>query len=53
MTDNRKVEVDLTRGALFAGATWAAAQRVGLSGEIYGAPGDAMTGRVALSYLTR
>lgn len=52
-TDNRKVEVDLTRGALFGGATWAAAPRVGLSGEIYAAPGDAVTGRVALSYVIR
>ena len=52
-TDNRKVEVDLTRGALFGGATWEAARRVGLSGEIYGSPGDAVTGRVALSYLIR
>ncbi len=51
--DSTKVEVDMTRGALFAGATWAAAARLGLSGEIYAVPGDAVTGRVALSYLLR
>jgi hypothetical protein len=49
--DNRKVEVDLTRGALFAGATWAPAGGFALSGQIYSAPGDAVTGRLAASYL--
>jgi hypothetical protein len=52
-TDNRRVTVDLTRGALFGGATWAPAPRVGLSAEIYGSPGDAVTGRVVLSYLVK
>ncbi|MGH7498353.1 MAG: hypothetical protein ACREL3_05830 [Gemmatimonadales bacterium] len=51
--DNTKVEVDMTRGALLGGATWVAASGLGLTGEIYGAPGDAVTGRVALSYLLR
>ena len=50
-TDNRKVEVDLTRGALFAGATWAPAGGFALSGQIYSSPGDAVTARLAASYL--
>lgn len=49
-TDNRKVEVDLTRGALFAGATWMPAGGFALSGQIYSSPGDAVTGRVTASY---
>jgi hypothetical protein len=46
--DNRRVEVDLDRAVLFAGATWAAAPGLGLSAELYGAPADALTGRVAV-----
>lgn len=49
-TDRRKVAVDLTRGALLGGATWNPASRFAFSGEIYSSPGDALTGRVALSY---
>ncbi len=49
-TDNRKVEVDLTRGALFGGATWVPSAGVGLSGEIYSSPGENLTGRVTVSY---
>jgi len=49
-TDTRKVEVDLARGALFGGASWRPASGVTLSGEVYGAPGDAVTGRVLLNY---
>ena len=49
-TDSTRVEVNMTRGALLAGATWAAAGGFGLTGEIYGAPGDAVTGRVVASY---
>jgi hypothetical protein len=45
-TDRRKVTVDLERAALFAGASWQATSRVELSGEIYSAPTDAVTGRV-------
>jgi hypothetical protein len=51
--DDTKIRVNLTRGALFGGATWAAAPGLGLSGEIYGAPGDAVTGRVMASYAVR
>jgi len=51
--DDTKIRVNLTRGALFGGATWAAARGLGLSGEIYGAPGDAVTGRVMASYAVR
>lgn len=52
-TDSTRVEVNLTRGALLGGASWAAGDRFGLTGEIYGTPGDAVTGRVTLSYALR
>lgn len=45
-TDNRKVIVDLNRAVLFGGMTWAASRRIHLSGELYGALGDAVTGRL-------
>ncbi len=46
--DNRKVEVDLDRAVLFAGATWMAGTRLGVAGEVYAAPADAVTGRLAI-----
>jgi hypothetical protein len=52
-TDNRKIEVDLTRGALFGGASWSPDNRFALTGGIYGSPGDDVTGRVLLSYTLR
>jgi hypothetical protein len=39
-TDNTRVRVNLTRGVIFGGATWAPSSRLGLSGEIYSAPAD-------------
>lgn len=48
--DDSRVEVDLNRGALFGGATWAATPSVDVSGEIYASPGDAVTGRLMVSY---
>ncbi|MDQ3137423.1 MAG: hypothetical protein M3Q93_07540 [Gemmatimonadota bacterium] len=51
--DDTRVEVNLARGALFAGATWTVARGLGLSGEIYGAPGDAVTGRLLVSFALR
>ncbi len=46
------VGVSLARGFPVGagGATWAVARGLGLSGEIYGAPGDAVTGRIMASY---
>jgi hypothetical protein len=44
--DRRRVTVDLERAVLFAGATWELGEALGLSGEIYSAPSDAVTGRV-------
>ncbi len=44
-TDRRKVEVDLNRLVLFAGATWTFS-RLEVGGEIYSAPTDAVTGRL-------
>ena len=49
-TDNRKIEVDLTRDAIFGGASWSPDDRFAVSGEVYGAPGDDVTGRVLVSY---
>ncbi len=45
--DRRKVAVDLSRGVLFAGATWRATPALSLTGEVYSAPTDAVTARVA------
>ena len=47
--DRRRVEVDLNRAVLFAGASWFPGSRFGVSGQIYSAPTDAVTGRVAVS----
>lgn len=47
--DRRRVEVDLNRAVLFAGASWFPGPRLGISGQIYSAPTDAVTGRVAVS----
>ncbi|MEP7326234.1 MAG: hypothetical protein ABI836_09830 [Gemmatimonadota bacterium] len=47
--DRRRVEVDLQRAVLFAGASWFPSPRFAVSGQIYSAPTDAVTGRVALS----
>jgi hypothetical protein len=49
--DRRKVTVDLNRAVLFAGATWRATGAFELSGEIYSAPADAVTARVAARVL--
>jgi len=50
--DRTRVVVDLDRAVLFAGASWTM-KRFGLSGEIYSAPADAVTGRVMVSYRLR
>jgi hypothetical protein len=44
--DRQKVIVDLERGVLFAGATWTPHRLIGLSGELYSAPVDAVTFRL-------
>jgi hypothetical protein len=46
--DNRRVEVNLDRLTLFGGGTWEITQRLGLTGELYAAPADAITGRLVL-----
>jgi hypothetical protein len=46
--DSRSVEVDLDRLVVFAGATWEIAGRLGLTGELYASPADAVTGRMIL-----
>lgn len=47
--DRRRVEVDLQRAVLFAGASWFPGSRFAISGQIYSAPTDAVTGRLAVS----
>lgn len=47
--DRRRVEVDLQRAVLFAGASWYPGSRFAVSGQIYSAPTDAVTGRLAVS----
>jgi hypothetical protein len=49
--DRRRVTVNLDRAVLFAGATWRATGAFELSGEIYSAPADAVTARVAARVL--
>jgi hypothetical protein len=44
--DDRRVEVDLDRLVMFGGATWQTTDRLSLTGELYAAPADAITGRV-------
>ena len=46
--DDREVTVDLNRVVLFGGATWLATERLGVSGELYAAPSDAITGRIVM-----
>ena len=48
--DNRKVEVDLTRLAVFGGLTWQASSKWALSGELYSTPSDAVTVRTAIRF---
>ena len=47
--DRSRVEVDLERTALFGGATWRAAERMAVSGEVYGTPQDGATARVLVT----
>lgn len=44
--DDRRVIVDLNRAAFFGGATWQPSDRLGVSGEIYAVPADAVTARL-------
>lgn len=46
--DDRRVEVDLNRGVVFGGATWHLSRQLGLTGEVYAAPADAVTGRIVV-----
>ncbi|HTS88910.1 MAG TPA: hypothetical protein VMG41_10500 [Gemmatimonadales bacterium] len=45
-TDRRKVEVDLDRLTLGGGGTLLIGRRTSVSGEVYSAPADAVTGRL-------
>jgi hypothetical protein len=46
--DQRRVEVDLERVATFGGATWAVTPMLGITGELYAVPADAVSGRVVV-----
>lgn len=52
-TDSTRVEVNLTRAVVFGGVMWQAGHGLGITGEVYSAPADAVTGRVGLSYAWR
>jgi hypothetical protein len=46
--DNTEVEVNLDRAVIFGGATWRVTQHFDISGELYSAVYDAMTGRLVI-----
>jgi hypothetical protein len=46
--DHTRVAVNLDRGVVFGGATWAMGERIDLTGEVYAAPADAVTARLVL-----
>lgn len=48
-TDRTRVEVDLERVTLFGGASWRPGGALLLSGELYAAPRDGVTGRLLLA----
>ncbi len=45
--DERRVSVDMNRLAVFGGLSWRLGQSLGLAGEVYSTPADAVTLRVA------
>lgn len=48
--DRTRVEVDLDRGVIFGGALWRLSDRLGVVGEFYAAPADAVTWRVVVRH---
>jgi hypothetical protein len=46
--DDTRVVVDLNRLIMFGGATWQATERLGVTGELYAATADVVTGRVVV-----
>lgn len=51
--DGTRVEVNLTRAALFGGATFRVSDRVVVGGEVYAVPADATTARLIAAYRLR
>jgi hypothetical protein len=45
--DDRKVTVDLNRMAVFGGLSWRLGESLGIAGEVYSTPADAVTLRLA------
>jgi hypothetical protein len=48
VVDNTRVEVNLDRVALFGGAAWQVAGGLGVVGEVYAVPADAVTARLVI-----
>ena len=46
--DSTRIEVNLNRGVVFGGANWQLADRLGVAAEVYAAPADAVTARLAV-----
>jgi hypothetical protein len=51
--DDTRIEVDLNRVSLFAGASWAVAPAINLLAELYSVPEDLTTFRLGASYTWR
>jgi hypothetical protein len=51
--DDTKIEVDLTRAAVFAGGAWRVTRAAALTLEVYSVPTDATTARIGASYRLR
>jgi hypothetical protein len=51
--DNNTVEIDLTRVALMAGASWAWRPDLSFSAQLYSVPEDATTARVGIAWRAR
>jgi hypothetical protein len=48
MVDSTRIEVNLNRAAVFGGATWQLADRLGVAAEVYAVPADAVTARLVV-----
>jgi len=48
MVDSTRIDVNLNRAAVFGGATWQLTDRLGVTGEVYAVPADAVTARLVV-----
>jgi hypothetical protein len=51
--DNNTVDIDLTRVALMAGASWSVRPAIALSAQLYSVPDDATTARLGIAWRAR